>query len=99
MKKLLLVLAIIIILLLCCGSCIGISLLISQSVNSFKDQSAVSFEYYSGDQSALDKILLIKINGTIIDTKDALLVCKKSRAQSVKQIVEKLKEEKRVDLL
>ena len=70
MKKLLLVLAIIIILLLCCGSCIGISLLISQSVNSFKDQSAVSFESYSGDQSALDKILLIKINGTIIDTKD-----------------------------
>jgi len=30
----------------------------------------------------------------IIDTKDALLVCKKSRAQSVKKIVEQLREEK-----
>lgn len=35
----------------------------------------------------------------IVDTKDILLVCKKSRAQSVKKIVEKLKEEKRHDLL
>lgn len=30
----------------------------------------------------------------IVDTKDVLLVCKKSRAQSVKKIVEQLKEEK-----
>lgn len=35
----------------------------------------------------------------IVDTKDILLVCKKSRAQSVKKIVEKLKEENRRDLL
>lgn len=35
----------------------------------------------------------------VIDTKEALLVCKKSRAQSVKKIVERLKEEKRFDLL
>ena len=35
----------------------------------------------------------------IVDSKDILLVCKRSQAQSVKQIVEKLKEEKRKDLL
>ena len=38
-------------------------------------------------------------NIVIVDTKDALLVCSKSHAQSVKKIVEKLKEEKRIELL
>lgn len=38
-------------------------------------------------------------NLVIIDTKDALLVTTKSRAQSVKKIVEKLKEDKRDNLL
>lgn len=38
-------------------------------------------------------------NIAVIDTKDVLLICAKSRAQSVKKIVEKLKEEKRIDLL
>jgi len=38
-------------------------------------------------------------NIVIVDTKDALLVCSKSHAQSVKQVVEKLKEEKRAELL
>lgn len=38
-------------------------------------------------------------NLIIIDTKDALLVTTKSRAQSVKKVVERLKEEKRTDLL
>lgn len=35
----------------------------------------------------------------IVDTKDILLVCKKSDAQSVKKIVEKLKEEKEIKYL
>lgn len=35
----------------------------------------------------------------IVDTKDILLVCKRSRAQSVKKIVEQLKQENRKDLL
>ena len=35
----------------------------------------------------------------IIDSKDILLVCKRSQAQSVKQIVERLKEEKQKELL
>lgn len=38
-------------------------------------------------------------NIVIVDTKDALLVCSKSHAQSVKKIVEKLKEDKRTELL
>jgi len=38
-------------------------------------------------------------NVVIVDTKDALLVCSKSHAQSVKKVVERLKEEKKVDLL
>ncbi len=38
-------------------------------------------------------------NIIIVDTKDALLVCSKSHAQAVKNIVERLKEEKRADLL
>ncbi len=38
-------------------------------------------------------------NLIIIDTKEALLVCSKSHAQSVKKIVELLKEQKRKDLL
>lgn len=38
-------------------------------------------------------------NLIIVDTKNALLVCSKSHAQSVKKIVEKLKEEKRTELL
>lgn len=38
-------------------------------------------------------------NIIVVDTKDTLLVCSKSHAQDVKQIVEKLKEEKRADLL
>jgi mannose-1-phosphate guanylyltransferase len=38
-------------------------------------------------------------NIVIVDTPDALLVCSKSHAQSVKKIVEKLKEEKRKELL
>lgn len=38
-------------------------------------------------------------NVVVVDTKDALLICSKSRAQNVKKIVEKLKEEKEVDLL
>jgi mannose-1-phosphate guanylyltransferase len=35
----------------------------------------------------------------IVDTKDILLVCKRSRAQSVKKIVEQLKAEKKKELL
>lgn len=35
----------------------------------------------------------------IIDTKEVLLVCKKNQAQNVKKIVNKLKDEKRVELL
>jgi len=35
----------------------------------------------------------------IVDSKDVLLVCKKSRAQSVKKIVEQLKVEKKTELL
>lgn len=38
-------------------------------------------------------------NIAVIDTKDVLLVCAKSRAQSVKKIVEKLKEDNRSELL
>lgn len=38
-------------------------------------------------------------NIAVVDTPDILLVCAKSRAQSVKKIVEKLKEEKRTELL
>lgn len=38
-------------------------------------------------------------NVAVIDTKDILLVCAKSRAQSVKKIVEKLKKEKRTEFL
>jgi mannose-1-phosphate guanylyltransferase len=38
-------------------------------------------------------------NIIVVDTKDALLVCSKSHAQSVKKVVEKLKEEKRAELL
>ncbi len=38
-------------------------------------------------------------NIAVIDTPDVLLICAKSRAQSVKKIVEKLKEEKRTELL
>lgn len=38
-------------------------------------------------------------NVVVVDTKDALLVCSKSHAQSVKKIVEKLKEENRKELL
>lgn len=38
-------------------------------------------------------------NIIVVDTKDALLICSKSKAQNVKKIVEKLKEEKRTDLL
>ena len=38
-------------------------------------------------------------NIVIIDTEDALLVTTKSRAQSVKKVVERLKEENRTNLL
>jgi mannose-1-phosphate guanylyltransferase len=38
-------------------------------------------------------------NIVVVDTEDALLVCSKSHAQDVKKIVEKLKEEKRTELL
>lgn len=38
-------------------------------------------------------------NIVVVDTKDALLICSKSHAQSVKKVVEKLKEDKRVELL
>lgn len=38
-------------------------------------------------------------NVVIVDTKDALLVCSKSRAQNVKKIVEELKQEGRNELL
>ncbi len=38
-------------------------------------------------------------NIAVIDTEKVLLICAKSRAQSVKKIVERLKEEKRTDLL
>lgn len=38
-------------------------------------------------------------NVVIVDTPDALLVCSKSRAQNVKQIVEKLKQDKKTELL
>lgn len=38
-------------------------------------------------------------NIVIVDTEDALLVCKKDKSQDVKKIVEKLKEENREDLL
>lgn len=35
----------------------------------------------------------------VVDTKEILLICKKSRAQSVKKIVEQLKEEKKIEYL
>lgn len=38
-------------------------------------------------------------NIAVIDTDDVLLICAKSRAQSVKKLVEKLKEDKRTELL
>lgn len=38
-------------------------------------------------------------NIAVIDTKDVLLICAKSRAQSVKKVVEKLKEDNRSELL
>lgn len=38
-------------------------------------------------------------NIIVVDTPDALLICSKSKAQNVKKIVERLKEEKRADLL
>ncbi len=38
-------------------------------------------------------------NIIVVDTDDALLICSKSKAQNVKKVVEKLKEEKRTDLL
>ncbi len=38
-------------------------------------------------------------NIVVVDTKDALLVCSKSHAQSVKKVVERLKEEKNLNLL
>jgi mannose-1-phosphate guanylyltransferase len=38
-------------------------------------------------------------NIIVVDTKDALLICSKSKAQKVKQIVETLKKEGKVDLL
>ncbi len=38
-------------------------------------------------------------NIIVVDTDDALLICSKSKAQNVKKVVEKLKEEKRADLL
>lgn len=38
-------------------------------------------------------------NIAVIDTEKVLLICAKSRSQDVKKIVEKLKEEKRIDLL
>lgn len=38
-------------------------------------------------------------NIVIVDTKDALLVCSKSKAQNVKKIVNQLKEDNRVELL
>lgn len=38
-------------------------------------------------------------NIIVVDTKDALLICSKSKAQNVKKVVEKLKEENRTDLL
>jgi mannose-1-phosphate guanylyltransferase len=38
-------------------------------------------------------------NIVVVDTKDALLVCSKSKAQNVKKIVEQLKEEKNKELL
>ncbi|KKP56577.1 MAG: Mannose-1-phosphate guanylyltransferase (GDP), partial [Microgenomates group bacterium GW2011_GWD1_33_9] len=38
-------------------------------------------------------------NLIIVDTEEALLVCSKSHAQSVKKIVELLKAKNRIDLL
>lgn len=38
-------------------------------------------------------------NIIVVDTEDALLICSKSKAQNVKKVVEKLKEQKRTDLL
>ena len=38
-------------------------------------------------------------NVVIVDTKDALLVCSKSKAQNVKKIVNQLKEQGRTELL
>ena len=38
-------------------------------------------------------------NIIVVDTDDALLICSKSKAQNVKKVVEKLKEQKRTELL
>ena len=38
-------------------------------------------------------------NIVVIETEDAVLVCDKSKVQDVKKVVEKLKEDRRVDLL
>lgn len=70
MKKLIVVLLIIFILLLCCAMSFGSIYLLSESISNYRGDSGITLEYYSGDEDSTNKILLLKINGTIIDTRD-----------------------------
>jgi protease-4 len=70
MRKLLLAVGLIFLLVLCCALCAGSIYYVSTYVASSNSDTNISFEYDSGNQFANDKILLLKINGTIIDTRD-----------------------------
>jgi len=71
MKKFLLAIIILLVLIFCCGICFATYYLFSQASNLFNQKaSQVTFEYESGDIYSLNKILLLKINGTILDTRD-----------------------------
>jgi len=71
MKKFLFVLVILFLLLICCGVSIGGLYLVGKEILNYSGVNEnITFEYYSGNNLSKDKILLIKINGIIIDTRD-----------------------------
>lgn len=71
MKKFLIAIVILLTLIICCGSCAAIFYFASQMGDLVaSSENEISFEYYSGDLYSTNKILLVKVNGIILDTSD-----------------------------
>jgi protease-4 len=71
MKKWVLWLVLLFIMLSCCALCCAGFFYLSTAVAANNpNNDEITMEYYSGNQLATNKVLLIKINGTIVDTRD-----------------------------
>jgi protease-4 len=70
MKKIVLIILAIFMLLTCCVICVTTTFLVGRAITTGAGSGKDSLEFVAGDSTSKNKILLIKINGTIVDKEE-----------------------------